>query len=47
VSSCKTSRESLIIVKKYMLELAKRIKFRVPKEFKYIWDTEKEKPVPI
>ena len=47
VSSCKTTRESLIIVKKYMLELAKRIKFRVPKEFKYIWDNEKEKPVPI
>ena len=47
VSSCKTTRESLIIVKKYMLELAKRINFRVPREFKYIWDPSKKEPVSI
>jgi hypothetical protein len=46
-SSCKTTRESLIIVKKYMLELAKRINFRVPREFKYIWDPYNKKPVSI
>ena len=46
-SSCKTTRSSLITIKRYILELAKRLKYKVPKEFKYIWDVEKEKPVPI
>jgi len=47
VSSCKTPRESLIIIKNYILELAKRLKYKVPKEFKYIWDPSKKEPVPI
>jgi len=46
-SSCKTTRSSLITIKRYILELAKRLKYKVPREFKYIWDVEKEKPVPI
>jgi hypothetical protein len=46
-SSCKTTRSSLITIKRYILELAKRLKYKVPKEFKYIWDVEKEKPVSI
>jgi len=49
VSSCKTPSESLIIIKNYILELAKRLKYynNVPKEFKYIWDSSKKEPVPI
>jgi len=46
-SSCKTTRSSLITIKRYILELAKRLKYKVPKEFKYIWDPSKKEPVPI
>ena len=46
-SSCKTTRESLIIVKRYMLELADRLKYKVPNEFKYIWEPRNKKPVSI
>jgi len=46
-SSCKTTRSSLITIKRYMLVLAERLKYKVPKEFKYIWDVEKQKPVSI
>jgi len=47
VSSCKTTRGSLIIVKRYMLELAERLKYKVPNEFKYIWEPRNKKPVSI
>jgi hypothetical protein len=46
-TSCKTTRSSLITIKRYMLVLANRLKYKVPKEFKYIWDVEKQKPVSI
>jgi len=46
-SSCKTTRSSLITIKRYMLVLAERLKYNVPDEFKYIWDDEKQKQKPV
>ena len=47
MSSCKTTRESLIIIKRYILDLADRLKYKVPNEFKYIWEPRNKKPVSI